>query len=423
MIFLCIFFILGWLGFSLFWWRLFFGLFVIVGFGFFIVRDIFGWSLLVFAFRWFIVIGLILVIIVLVFLLSESFLFRRLWRGFNFIGLHHLFKLFPRQHDLFLQDSHIFLVCLGPFVVYNLVFGLEGLAANSAVKLRLFTFTIIFLMSLPLSSSIILVVLVNFFESFFFNFCLYFLHFLLVSLLFLQLLLPFFFFLFLFFFHHDQVLLVSRVSLFGEAYQILYCFYVVLSLFYTLFCVFLLHSALYPSVFSFTGVIPFAPYEGFVSCEVLPVLVKLYHFLYHSLRSTKSFKFSHFLLHILSQFVSLNLLTFYLFEYTSIDRVKSFLIVSKALKAPATEELPNIEPEAVFFKILFGHIIFIEEDFFSVIVIKSSFVCIRKHIVSLLNFQEYLFTFFSGILIRMVFHSHLTVRLGYQNDLLPWFKR
>ena len=359
------------------------------------------------------------IIIVLVFLLSESFLFSGLWRGFGFIALHHLFKFFPRQHDLFLQDFHIFLVRLGPFVVYNLVFGLEGLAANSAVKFRLFTFTIVFLMNLPLNSTIILVVLVNFFESFFFNFRLYFFHFLLVSLLFLQLLLPFFFFFFLFLFYHYQVLLVSYVSLFGEAYQILNCFYVVLSLFYTFFCIFLLHSALYPSVFSFTGVIPFAPYEGFVSCEVLPVLVKLYNFLYHSLRSAESFKFSHFLLHIVSRFVSLHLLTFYLFEYTSIDRVKSCFIVFKALKASDTEELPNIEPKAVLFKILFGHLIFIEEDFFSVIVVKSSFVWIRKDIVSLLNLQEYLFAFFSGIFIRMVFHGHLTIRLGYQNDLLP----
>lgn len=72
----------------------------------------------------------------------------------------------------------------------------------------------------------------------------------------------------------NQMLLETEISLFDETDQVFDCFDVKLLLFLALFLVFLLHTTLYPAVLSVTSVVLLCPCEGFVSCEVLPVVVK-----------------------------------------------------------------------------------------------------------------------------------------------------
>jgi hypothetical protein len=231
-------------------------------------------------------------------------------------------------------------------------------------------------MSLSLDNIILLVILFNFSEPLFLKLSLYLFHFLFFPLFLFQLLLPF---LFLFFFLlplSDQILLVSHVSLFDKTHQILDGLDVVLSLLCSFFSVFLLHSALDPSVLSLTGVIALTPCECLVCGEVLPVFVKLDYFLCCCGGSTESLEFSHLLFQIISRFKCLHFFALDLFEYVSINRVKSSLVVSESLKTSDTEEFPNIKAKRVLLQIFFGHLIFIEQYLFSIIIVKSSFVWI-----------------------------------------------
>ncbi len=153
----------------------------------------------------------------------------------------------------------------------------------------------------------------------------------------------------------------------------------------SLFFILLFHSTFYPSILSISCIILLTPYKRFICSKILPILIKWYYSLCICICYSKSLKFSHLFLKILSWFISFNLLTFYFFKYFSIYLKESSFLISKVCITFSWEKWENIKTKTILLNIIFWHLIFIEKNFLSVIIIKSSLIWIWYHIICLLN--------------------------------------
>ncbi len=143
-----------------------------------------------------------------------------------------------------------------------------------------------------------------------------------------------------------------------------------MSLFFILF----LHSSFYPSILCISCIILLTPNKCFICCKILPVLIKVNDLLHVSLWDTKSFKFSHLLIKILSRFKCFNLLSFYFFKYISINWKERSLFICKVCITFRRKIWENIKSKTILLKILFWHLIFIKKYFLSIIIIKCSLI-------------------------------------------------
>lgn len=126
---------------------------------------------------------------------------------------------------------------------------------------------------------------------------------------------------------------------------------------------------------------------------------------------SKTLKFSHLLFKILSWFISFNLFSFNFLKYLSIDLIECSLLIGKILITFGREKRENIKAKTILLKIVFWHVILIKKNSFSIIIIKSSLVRIRYHIIGLLNLNKHFFGIIRRILIWMIFQSQFSICL------------
>ena len=264
----------------------------------------------------------------------------------------------------------------------------------------------------------------NFFEPFFLKSLFHVFHLLLFYLLlffFLNFLKIFFL---LFFLKSHLILAETRISLSDIGNEIFDGLYVCFLLAVPLFLVFFLHLSLHPSVVG-VSCIPFlTPDEALVCGKIFPIGVKIQHFFFRGVWISKALKFSELFSDIFSEVVSLGFFSFDLFKDISVDSVECCGGVIVAFEAVGGEVTPNIESKTVLLKIFLAHLIFVHDDFLSVVVIPGPFIDIRQHIVSLIDLDKLMFGIFIWIFIRMEFEGHLSVALSwswmYFFDLGEW---
>jgi hypothetical protein len=78
---------------------------------------------------------------------------------------------------------------------------------------------------------------------------------------------------------------------------------------------------------------------------------------------------------IVSDLVSFEFLSFNFLEDASIDGIKSgFILILEALEALDAEKFPNIETKTILFEVLLGHVVLVEENFLSVVVVEGPLI-------------------------------------------------
>ncbi len=92
--------------------------------------------------------------------------------------------------------------------------------------------------------------------------------------------------------------------------------------------------------------------------------------------------------------------------------VEPSLIVPKPFVTAVAEVRPYVEAEGMGLDVLLRHVLFVEENLLTVVVVPTTLVGVRQHLVGLLYCEEQCFGFLVAlVLIGVVFESHLSVVL------------
>jgi hypothetical protein len=203
----------------------------------------------------------------------------------------------------------------------------------------------------------------------------------------------------------------SWISLFDVGNEVFNSFNIGLLFALSLLFILFFHFSSDPAISSISGVPLFNPDKGLISGEIIPILIKFEHLFFNGRGISKTFKFPKLFLNIFSRIIGFSLFCFYFFEDIPIDCEEALSIISISFEAIGGKVGPNIESKAILFKIFLAHLIFIEENFLSVVVIPCPFVGIREDVVGFVDLYKPLFGALAGVFIRMAFKCHFTIAL------------
>lgn len=180
--------------------------------------------------------------------------------------------------------------------------------------------------------------------------------------------------------------------------------------------VFLLHFPSHPAATSLPSVPLLAPHKSFIRGEILPVFVELQHALFASGRISKSLIFAHILLKVFSSIVGLGLFRLDFFEGIAVDSKEAALAVLIALEAASGEVIPDVEAKSELVDILLAHVLLVEQQFLTVVVVPRTLIWVRKHVVGLVYLHEAFLCTLFGVFVRVILERHLTIVLDRERS-------